>query len=130
MKTSLSLIPFLVVAGFLGLSSAQAQHHHGGYHRDYHHNYHHGSGAGLFFNFDFTPRPVYAEPVYVERRYVVHHNVVVDVQAQLNRRGYNAGPVDGAMGPQTSSAIAQFQRDRGLRVTGDINEAVLRSLGL
>lgn len=35
------------------------------------------------------------------------------VQSMLATRGYNPGPADGKMGPNTSRAIARFQRDNG-----------------
>lgn len=56
--------------------------------------------------------------------------VVVNVQAQLQRDGYYDGPVDGQLGPMTREAIAQFQADHGLAVTSAVDEPTLATLGL
>ena len=56
--------------------------------------------------------------------------VVVNVQAQLQRDGYYDGPVDGVLGPMTRQAIAQFQADHGLAVTSAVDEPTLATLGL
>jgi hypothetical protein len=40
------------------------------------------------------------------------------VQQQLNRLGYLRGPADGVAGPQTASAISQFQSVSGMPVDG------------
>ena len=52
------------------------------------------------------------------------------VQSELARRGYYHGPIDGDIGPMSSRAIARYQMDRGLPVTGSITSSLLRSLGL
>ena len=52
------------------------------------------------------------------------------VQRELARRGYYNGPIDGDIGPGSSRAIARFQMDHGLPVTGSITSSLLRSLGL
>jgi len=39
---------------------------------------------------------------------------VRQVQAELNRRGFNAGPVDGAFGGMTRNAIASYKASQGL----------------
>jgi len=52
------------------------------------------------------------------------------VQQQLVRDGYNPGPVDGVIGPQTRDAIANFQRDHGLPVSGQIDGALLQAMRL
>jgi hypothetical protein len=52
------------------------------------------------------------------------------VQSELARRGYYHGPIDGDIGPGSSRAIARFQADHGLPVTGSITSSLLRSLGL
>lgn len=57
-------------------------------------------------------------------------SVDVAVQSALKRRGYYRGPIDGDIGPGSRSAIARYQRDRGLAVTGSINSSLLRSLGI
>ncbi len=44
--------------------------------------------------------------------------IVTRVQGGLARLGYNPGPVDGVMGPQTSEAIQEYQRDHGLLIDG------------
>jgi hypothetical protein len=56
--------------------------------------------------------------------------VTVNVQAQLQRDGYYAGPIDGLLGPETRRAIAAFQADHGLAVTAAIDEPTLETLGL
>ena len=56
--------------------------------------------------------------------------VVVNVQAQLQRDGYYSGPVDGILGPMTRQAIAAFQADHGLAVTSAVDEPTLATLGL
>ena len=43
---------------------------------------------------------------------------VADLQRSLKNRGYDSGPVDGIMGPQTRQAVMRFQTDKGLPVDG------------
>lgn len=51
---------------------------------------------------------------------------VAEVQRELNRLGYDAGPTDGIMGNRSRSAIRQYQADMGLyrdgRATADLLE--------
>jgi Putative peptidoglycan binding domain len=56
--------------------------------------------------------------------------VVVNVQSELQRDGYYAGPIDGLLGPETRQAIADFQADNGLAVTSAVDEPTLATLGL
>ena len=56
--------------------------------------------------------------------------VIVNVQVQLQRDGYYAGPIDGLLGPGTRQGLAAFQADRGLAITSAIDEPTLASLGL
>lgn len=51
-------------------------------------------------------------------------------QSRLKARGYHSGAVDGVMGPQTVQALRRYQAANGLSVTGRIDEATRRSLGL
>ncbi len=50
------------------------------------------------------------------------------VQARLKNLGYWPGPVDGDHGPRTRRALADFQRARGLEVTGEADEATRSGL--
>lgn len=49
-------------------------------------------------------------------------------QELLNRLGYDAGPPDGKIGPQTSAAIRRFQTKAGLVPTGQVSADVLQRL--
>jgi hypothetical protein len=49
-------------------------------------------------------------------------------QSILNAIGYSAGPLDGDAGPRTKSAISYYQIDRGLEVTGELDDATLAQL--
>jgi localization factor PodJL len=53
---------------------------------------------------------------------------VQNIQAVLNKNGYEAGNADGVMGGKTKAAIAQFQRDNGMQPTGEIDETLVRTL--
>lgn len=64
----------------------------------------------------YTPRESYAD------------DLSVDVQRALRRNGYYGGDIDGDIGPETRSAIREYQLDRGLPATGRIDSALLRSL--
>jgi hypothetical protein len=50
------------------------------------------------------------------------------VQTQLIRLGYMRGPADGVVGPQTASAISQFQGVSGLPVDGSPSPPLLARL--
>jgi len=55
---------------------------------------------------------------------------VAMVQQRLADMGYAVGGVDGEFGPATSNAIARFQTDQGMVVTGNIDNTLLLSLGI
>jgi peptidoglycan hydrolase-like protein with peptidoglycan-binding domain len=50
------------------------------------------------------------------------------VQTVLAELGYLPGTIDGFMGEQTRVAIRQFERERGLPITGDVTEALMAEL--
>jgi len=55
---------------------------------------------------------------------------LVQVQDNLRRLGYYNGQVDGLNGTGTRNAIRSYQMDRGLPVTGRVDQELLRDLGL
>jgi hypothetical protein len=46
---------------------------------------------------------------------------VADAQRKLQLLGYNAGPVDGVLGPKTKRALREFQSDHNLSVRGTLD---------
>lgn len=55
---------------------------------------------------------------------------VRNVQARLREYGAYRGPVDGAWGRGTQTAVERFQQSRGLQPTGQINPTTAQALGL
>jgi hypothetical protein len=55
-------------------------------------------------------------------------NTTRAVQAALAWRGFYSGRIDGVMGPETRSAIRDFQRQQGLPVTGQIDSETTNAL--
>jgi len=72
----------------------------------------------------------YDGPIYTGYTTLTPDQVVVNVQAQLQREGYYPGPIDGDFGPMTRRAIAAFQADHGLVITSTIDEPTLSELGV
>jgi Putative peptidoglycan binding domain len=56
--------------------------------------------------------------------------MVSAVQADLARKGYYRGVIDGVYGPQTRVAITRYQSKHGLQVTGSLTPATMQSLRL
>ena len=53
---------------------------------------------------------------------------MAEIQRELNRLGYDAGPVDGAMGRRTRNAIREFQADMEMAQDGHASATLLRRL--
>jgi hypothetical protein len=53
---------------------------------------------------------------------------VKKLQQELGQLNYYEGPVDGIMGPQTTAAIQDLQRQAGLPQTGTMNTATQKAL--
>ncbi|MEO5321709.1 peptidoglycan-binding protein [Mesorhizobium sp. CC13] len=51
-----------------------------------------------------------------------------NVQAILNKNGYDAGKPDGMMGQKTKDAIAAFQKDNGMAPTGEVDRKLVQAL--
>lgn len=54
--------------------------------------------------------------------------ITANIQAVLNRLGYDAGPVDGLVGPATWGAVKRFQEDHAMPANGSITPEVTRAL--
>lgn len=60
----------------------------------------------------------------------VDRETVKAVQEALNDAGYDCGTPDGVAGNKTAAAIAAYQEDNGLDVTGEIDDELLEDMGL
>lgn len=72
---------------------------------------------------------LYNEPIYGYND-LAPGQVLENVQLALRDQGYDTGPIDGLIGPQTQAALAAYQRDHGLLVTAAVDEPTLVTLGL
>jgi His-Xaa-Ser repeat protein HxsA len=55
---------------------------------------------------------------------------VKQVQTKLKEQGQDPGPADGIMGPKTQAALKEFQKDKGLKETGQLDPQTLSALGV
>ena len=54
--------------------------------------------------------------------------LIQEAQTRLRGAGFDAGPVDGVLGPQTTNAIRKYQQSQGLPLTGELDEVTLKGL--
>jgi Putative peptidoglycan binding domain len=71
----------------------------------------------------------YDGPVYTYSN-LLPDEVIANVQTALQDAGYYYGPISGSLSVDTRAAIANFQRDYGLPITGAIDEPTVEALGL
>jgi hypothetical protein len=58
------------------------------------------------------------------------NSVVGAVQSKLASLGYYHGAIDGVLGDESEAAVARYQQDQNLSVTGTVNSATLQALDL
>jgi Putative peptidoglycan binding domain len=71
----------------------------------------------------------YDGPVYTYSN-LLPDEVIGNVQTALQGAGYYFGSITGSLSVDTRAAIANFQRDYGLPITGAIDEPTVEALGL
>jgi peptidoglycan hydrolase-like protein with peptidoglycan-binding domain len=71
-----------------------------------------------------TAKPMATQPARQAR-----HETVRKVQTALNQAGFKL-KVDGVEGPKTRAALRQYQEKHGLKITGRMDTATLKSLGI
>jgi hypothetical protein len=71
----------------------------------------------------------YDGPVYTYSN-LLPDEVIANVQTALQDAGYYYGEITGSLGVDTRAALANFQRDYALPITGAIDEATVEGLGL
>jgi hypothetical protein len=71
----------------------------------------------------------YDGPIYTYSN-LLPDEVIANVQTALQDAGYYYGPITGSLSVDTRAAIANFQRDYGLPITGAIDEPTVEALGL
>jgi len=71
----------------------------------------------------------YDGPIYTYGN-LLPDQVIANVQRALQQEGYYLGPVTGSLAPDTRAAIAKYQIDHGLILTGAIDQPTIESLGL
>jgi Putative peptidoglycan binding domain len=71
----------------------------------------------------------YDGPIYTYGN-LLPDQVIANVQEALQEAGYYFGPITGSLSVETRAALANFQRDYGLPVTGAIDQPTIETLGL
>jgi peptidoglycan hydrolase-like protein with peptidoglycan-binding domain len=55
---------------------------------------------------------------------------IMEIQTILQSGGFYSGPIDGILGPVTYSAVAAYQKAKGLTEDGYLSVETLKSLGV
>jgi hypothetical protein len=71
----------------------------------------------------------YDGPIYTYSD-LLPDEVIANVQTALQDAGYYYGQITGSLGVDTRAALANFQRDYSLPITGAIDETTVEALGL
>jgi hypothetical protein len=80
--------------------------------------------------YEYSPYNYDDEQGYAPSDQDANNATVSAVQSQLAKLGYYRGAIDGVVGDETQAALARYQEDHDLSVTGTLTAATLQSLGL
>jgi Putative peptidoglycan binding domain len=103
----------------------------------YYYGYGYGYGYGSNdYPYGYDPNyydgSVDGEQYYGDNGYAAQsgNSTIAAVQQRLSNDGYYRGQIDGVFGQETRAALAEFQSNHGLRVTGALTNETLAALGL
>ena len=81
-------------------------------------------------DYDSYPSDYYDQSGYAGSQQSGANTTVSAIQAELGKLGYYNGAIDGVLGDETQAALARYQQDQNISVTGTVNAATLQSLGI
>ncbi len=58
----------------------------------------------------------------------LEQNLIRQAQERLKEAGFYAGAIDGAYGPETEEALREYQKAKGLQVTGSLTQETRQAL--
>jgi hypothetical protein len=97
---------------------------------DYSYGYPYDYSADPYDYYNYSPYNNDDQSGYAESGQSAANTTVSAVQAELAKLGYYNGTIDGTVGDETEAALARYQQDRDLSVTGTTDAATLQSLGI
>lgn len=65
-----------------------------------------------------------------EQRRLLTKDQIELAQERLKAEGFDPGPVNGVLNPQTETALRQYQGKQGIPISGALDEATLKELQL
>lgn len=86
--------------------------------------------ANPYDYYNYSPYNYDDQSDYADSGQSAGNATVSAVQSELAKLGYYNGAIDGTVGEQTEAALARYQEDRDLSVTGTVDAATLQSLGI
>jgi His-Xaa-Ser repeat protein HxsA len=103
-----------------------------GYPYDYDNSYPYDSYNGYPYSYydSSYPSDYDEQPSYTDSQQFVPNATVSAVQSELAKLRYYNGAIDGTLGDQTEAALARYQEDNDLSVTGTVDAATLQALGI
>ena|SRR5882724_956096 len=127
----------------LSFSDAFRRHHHDWHDRNWWHDhcdtivfvttgYYFLDGSYWYPAFGYDPLNSYYDydgPIYTYGN-LLPDEVIANVQTALQEAGYYFGAITGSLSFETRAALANFQRDYGLPISGAIDEPTVQTLGL
>ena len=82
------------------------------------------------WNISTPPSTLPGSPVVTPVQSAPRRELIRHVQGRRQAAGFSAVATDGALGPQTRDALRWFQNAKGIRATGELDEATLDALGV
>ena len=102
----------------------------GSYPYDYSYDYPSDYSGYPYDGADYSPSEPYSYYNGYAPSGTYGNGVVSVVQSKLASSGYYHGAIDGILGDETEAALARYQQDYDLSVTGTVTAATLHALGL
>ena len=97
---------------------------------DYSYGNPYDSSANPYDYYNYSPYDNDNQSAYGGSGQSAANATVSAVQSELAKLGYYNGAIDGTVGDQTQAALARYQEDNDLSVTGTLDAATLQSLGV
>jgi hypothetical protein len=101
-----------------------------GYPYDYGYGYRNDYSGNPYDYYNYSPYDNDDQSAYGGSEQSAANATVSAVQSELAKLGYYNGVIDGTVGDQTQAALARYQEDNDLSVTGTLDAATLQSLGV